>query len=468
MAKQRNATDVTIKKLEIYASTGSYNLEPHLLELNIYENIFKSFLSANIVLTDSHNIPYKLPIVGEETIDVDIVLSGYDGVGDEEKHSIVPPRLHVNSLTDRYFTKPKAQAFTLSCVSEKCMSSQHSKVSKSYNGKTISFIVDDIFFNYLFDGDRGLFFEPTDRIENIIIPNLTPIQAIQWLAKRATKKDGNGVNYLYYETMDESHFVSLDTLIGAEPRVKFMHRPRVDDPTGTSFISEDIFKIEKFYFTKNFDKIENTKKGMYSSKLITHDITTKTIQQHEYNGFNDWFGLNHCGIYPPISNSDMELKIADVPRKSHAPIDEPVNQPNLGWMVDSKVDFFPKHQNMYSTNANEIYNNKVEQWKQQRSAHIQHMEGTTIVFDVSGNSSLRVGETITLILPSPETTDKDKKSDVGDDKFLSGKFLVTSIRHIFSRTDSTDPKVTYTMKVEATKDGYEQLVPVREARDRED
>ena len=96
------------------------------------------------------------------------------------------------------------------------------------------------------------------------------------------------------------------------------------------------------------------------------------------------------------------------------------------------------------------------------------MEGTTIVFDVSGNSSLRVGETITLILPSPETTDKDKKSDVGDDKFLSGKFLVTSIRHIFSRTDSTDPKVTYTMKVEATKDGYEQLVPVREARDRED
>lgn len=468
MAKQRNATDVTVKKLLIHTASKDYNLEPHLLELNIYEDIFNSYLSANLVLADSHNIPYKLPIVGEETIDVDISLSGHSGSRNEEKHSIRPPRLHVNSLTDRFFTKPKAQAFTLSCVSENCMSSQHSKVSRSYNGKTISEMVEDIYFSYLWDGKRGIIFEPTDRVENIIIPNLTPIQAIRWLASRASAENSNGVNYVFYETMDEAHFMSLDSLIGIKPRIKYKHRPRVDDPTGTGFSSKQIFKIEKFYFTKNFDKLENTKKGMYSSKLITHDITTKTIQQYEYNGFNDWFALNHCGMFPPISNADMELKTATVPRTTHAPTEFPVNEPTLGWMIDSKVDFFPKHTNMYSINANEIYDNKVEDWKQQRSAQIQQMEGTTIVFDVSGDSTLRVGETVTLILPSPETTDKDKKSDVADDKFLSGKFLVTSIRHIFSRIDSNDPKITYTMKVEATKDGYEKLVPVREARDRED
>ena len=468
MAKQRNATDVTVKNLLIHTASKDYNLEPHLLELNIYEDIFSSYLSANMVLADSHNIPYKLPIVGEETIDIDISLSGHAGSRNEDKHSIKPPRLHVNSLTDRFFTKPKAQAFTLSCVSENCMSSQHSKVSRSYNGKTISEMVEDIYFSYLYDGKRGIVFEPTDRVENIIIPNLTPIQAIRWLASRASAENSNGVNYLFYETKDESHFMSLDSLIGVEPRIKYKHRPRVDDPTGTGFSSNQIFKIEKFYFTKNFDKLENTKKGMYSSKLITHDITTKTIKQYEYNGFNDWFALNHCGTFPPISNSDMELKTATVPRTTHAPTEFPVNEPSLGWMIDSKVDFFPKHTNMYSINANEIYDNKVEDWKQQRSAQIQHMEGTTIVFDVSGDSTLRVGETVILILPSPETTDKDKKSDVADDKFLSGKFLVTSIRHIFSRIDRDDPKITYTMKVEATKDGYEKIVPVREARDRED
>ena len=164
----------------------------------------------------------------------------------------------------------------------------------------------------------------------------------------------------------------------------------------------------------------------------------------------------------------MELKTAGLPRTSHAPTDDPINEKQLGWMVDSRVDFFPKHTNMYSINANEIYDNKVENWKQQRNAHIQHMEGTTVVFEVSGNSSLRVGETIILVLPSPETTDKDGKADVADDQFLSGKFLVTSIRHIFSKSGGENSQVIYNMKVEATKDGYEKLVPVREARDREE
>ena len=106
MAKQRNATDVTVKNLLIHTASKDYNLEPHLLELNIYEDIFSSYLSANMVLADSHNIPYKLPIVGEETIDIDISLSGHAGSRNEDKHSIKPPRLHVNSLTDRFFTKP--------------------------------------------------------------------------------------------------------------------------------------------------------------------------------------------------------------------------------------------------------------------------------------------------------------------------------------------------------------------------
>ena len=43
MAKQRNATDVTVKKLLIHTASKDYNLEPHLLELNIYED----FLNQN-------------------------------------------------------------------------------------------------------------------------------------------------------------------------------------------------------------------------------------------------------------------------------------------------------------------------------------------------------------------------------------------------------------------------------------
>ena len=57
MPKQVNATDVTIKKLEIRGATGKHDLNPYIQELSIYENIFRPALTATMVLVDSHNLP---------------------------------------------------------------------------------------------------------------------------------------------------------------------------------------------------------------------------------------------------------------------------------------------------------------------------------------------------------------------------------------------------------------------------
>ena len=39
MAEQLNVGDIKIDKLVIHAASGTYDLIPHLVELNIYENI---------------------------------------------------------------------------------------------------------------------------------------------------------------------------------------------------------------------------------------------------------------------------------------------------------------------------------------------------------------------------------------------------------------------------------------------
>ena len=471
MPNQVNVTDVTIKKLDIFSASGLYDLRPHFLELNVYENIFRPALTATLVLGDSHNIPYKLPIVGEETIDINIVLTGIEGLEDEDLLSIIPPRFHVNSLSDRYFTKPKAQTFSLDLISEQYFSSLHSKVSKSYSDKTISFMVDDIHYKYLNDGERGMsFLDGDDRINNIVIPNLSPIDAIEWLAKRTIR--GNAVNYLFYETMNQSYFFSLDYLAEQKPVATFIHRPRVDDSTGVGHLASGTFKIDKFYFKKQFNKKQNIERGVYSSKLITHDIVKKKITQFEYTAYNEWFGFNHCGAFPPYSNYELQSESASVNRVSHAPPNEAnvfntTNQTEVSKQIDSRVEFYPKHNQMYSRNTGDLYDNNVENWKLQRNAHIGIYDGITLVLDVSGYSGLRVGHTVNVIIPSPESTDGDGNSDNIDDKFLSGKYMVTAIRHIFSQPARTDPKITYTMKVEVTKDGLEDVVQQRSVRNNE-
>mgnify|MGYP003960114279 CR=1 FL=1 len=134
------------------------------------------------------------------------------------------------------------------------------------------------------------------------------------------------------------------------------------------------------------------------------------------------------------------------------------------YISDGAVCFYPKHNQLYSKNTGDLYDNNVENWKLQRNAHIGIYNGVTLVLDVSGNSALRVGQTVNVILPSPEATDGDKKSDSLNDKFLSGKYMVTAIQHVFSRLKPDDPKMSYNMKVEVSKDGLDDYVPVRKSR----
>ena len=144
-----NAQDVKINKLNIRSAVSDFDLNAFLLELTIEESLFKPTIFSEIVLSDSYNIPEKFPLVGEETLDIDISLAGVDAAEKETFHTIKPPPLHINNLNTRYFTAPKAQRFTLDLFSEQHMSSIHSKISRSYKNMTISEIVADIYYTYL-------------------------------------------------------------------------------------------------------------------------------------------------------------------------------------------------------------------------------------------------------------------------------------------------------------------------------
>jgi hypothetical protein len=466
-----NVQDVTVNNLSIRSALGNFDLIPLFVELTIEESLFRSSLTGSIVLADSFNLPEKLPIVGEETLDIDIAISGIDSREDEAGLSIRPPPMHVNSIDARFMAKPKSQVFTLDLISEQFMSSMHSKISKSYSGKRISDMVTDIYYTYLNDGSNSsnqLNTETTERTESLIIPNLSPLDAISWLSNRAEGSAG-GNNYVFYETIDGSSFISINTLSGVEPFWKFIFKPRSDDPTGVENLAKGIQKINKYYFLKQFDKIQNIEDGYYSSKLITHDIVRKKITQYDFNGYYDFLSLNHVGTFPIISSSKVETASSGVNRTSFAPSDEANNFPitnerDLSSMTDGAVCFYPKHNQMYAKNSKDLYDNKVETWKLQRNAQLAAYDNLTMMIEVSGNSTLRVGQTVTLELPSAEATDGDGGAEHAYDKFLSGAYMITAIKHIFSAHQKKDNKVSYTMKIELVKDALEDVVTNRTSR----
>ena len=463
MAKQLSVGEIVIDKLQCEGALGSFSLVTHLEELNIYEDIFSNTLRAHITLQESYNLPQYIPFMGEETVDCSIRLAGVTGA--DEGTIIQPPKFHIHDLSDRFFKTPKSQRYSLDLVSEQYMSNLHSKVSKSYADFTIDEIVGDIWANYL-DDDKDLFAESTERNEHIIIPNWHPHDAFNWLAKRAVSSaDTAAHNFLYYESMSGSHFMSLNSLIDVEPSLTFALEPRIDDSTKIEALSGGYVKVDKIIFDNQFHKIKNIKRGQYSSKLITHDIVKKKIVQHDFNGFNEWFAYNHLGAFPPLSNSDTEIQTGNTFRTSLAPPLNPDLAITEGRQIsdytDSRVDFYPKHDKLYAKHGGHEYDNYVEDWFQRRNQQIQLFDGVTMQVECAGLSFIRVGLTVTLQVPSPETSSHGKR-EVSFDTFLSGKYMITAIKHVF--TQQADSNFGYKMLVELTKDGLSNVVPFREPR----
>ena len=461
MGKQVYASEINLEKLDILTggSRLRYNLIPHLVELNIYENIFLPNLSANITLTDASNLPATLPIVGEEKIEVVYSLAATDG----KREKVSPALLHTHDLKGRFLKSPQSEQFTLDLVSEQYINNSHTRISKSYSDGTwtASDIVQDIWSNYMDDDHGDLDVEESEGIVNCVIPNWTPYQVFNWLCDRTYSEsdfEGRARNYLYYETMDESHFKSLHMMAqDNEHDIVFTLNPRVVDPTKVMGLSgsHKIIKAEYIKYGSQFQKIKNINEGMYASKLITHDIVKKKILQHDYNMVTDYAILKadeKVSGNPVISFADTHpLKHGYTYRTQFAPTEgEPVTEGrHLFDFTDSKVDYYPKHNQMFATNTGTLHDNEVENWLQRRSSQMVQYDGIRMMVRCSGVSFIRIGMVVTLLVPSPSSR-KAGQSEEAFDRYLSGKYIITAIRHILGYDKG---ETTYAMLVELRKDG---------------
>jgi hypothetical protein len=73
----------------------------------------------------------------------------------------------------------------------------------------------------------------------------------------------------------------------------------------------------------------------------------------------------------------------------------------------------------------------------------------TLTITVNGDSRRRVGEIVSVDIPSVEDP---KNKDDWYDPYLSGNYMITAIVHEIGHGD-------YTMKMELAKDGYDEQIP---------
>ena len=113
------------------------NITHMIVELNVYEGIYKSSITGTLVIADTSNLIGNLPIQGTERLffklNNKLTNNSYANTLDFTEKGGHP--LHIYKVTDRKQLNDTTQSYTIHFASREFVRSLRTKVSESFDGR---------------------------------------------------------------------------------------------------------------------------------------------------------------------------------------------------------------------------------------------------------------------------------------------------------------------------------------------
>ena len=287
------STQFKIKELSLVTKLGVVNLANLYQEINIFDSMFMPCMKGGILINDSIGLADKLVLDGSEYIIISISK-------DEEIDSTYFDRtFRVVSISSRQNTKQNSETYILEFVSEEMVFSLQQKINQSYNS-VYSDVVEKILTNQLSISKNKInFIEKTKGIHSFVIPNISPLDAMKWITKKAVNDEGLP-NIFFFENKYGYNFVSLSTLIDRGPVTTLNAEAKnVPGSEGTEF-----YGIRDIEVVNQFNHAENIRNGVYAGKFIGIDPMTRKLNVQKID-FTQTYNktTKHLNKYPNFSGS---------------------------------------------------------------------------------------------------------------------------------------------------------------------
>jgi len=446
------AGDFKIERAQLIAPSGSRtNLltDVHIVEINIFEDIFKNSIVGSIIIADTKNVITQLPIMGQEFLRLKIATPTLTLKRDIIDFS--DTSFAIQRITLRKEINIGGQVYELDFISQEAIKNTQRKISKSYtNAKgNIGEIVSDLLVKDK-DGiqtSKDVFIEPTTGNRRYVIPNLNPFTAINTLSEEAMSKVGQNdsvpsPHYLFFENKNGLNFRSLQSLYNQEPRdtfhvgdMGFDEKTTEDKESGK--LIQNYKRVLAYEIKTRNDLFESGASGMLGGRLITHDIFKKNYDVRTYNYFSDDDFENNRRLSGSRIYSKDRFFVSDFSKSTTMVV--PTSKTSKGFdaqhTTSKKLDGFSDATRLDETSL------------QRRSRLNEYGGGLAIQMVVHGRTTLTVGDLIHLYVPS--LGDSEIKN-----KFYSGTYLITKLRHTF------DVRVqAHEITMEVAKDGLSEDIP---------
>ena len=406
------STDFRIVKLSVVASNGKdYDLRNIFVELNIYDTVLFSSVSGNIIINDATGLINDLKLDGSEVLLI--------RVGKSENDIVYTNKFRIYKIANRQPLSATSEAYSLHFISDEYILSAQRKISQSYVG-TYSNIASTIMVNKLLLDVNKISVTPSIGIKNVVIPNLSPIEALEWLSRRAV--DSNSIpNFLFFENKNGYNFVSLSQMINSSEVAKINIDPKNLGKTffetgNTTEIGNEFLGAREFKTVSQFDFLKAVKAGSYAGTFLGFDPITRSFDKKKFD-YTSYYGKNpvHQSKVPNLPLIyDVEGKL-NIENHDSRKIMYPFA------LYRSNSEYIKKYGGSFEKNVED----NPQEYLLQRPAILRSFFNKKVKLVMPGNFNLSSGYNVLIKVPDRGVVSQGENKD----ESLYGRYTITSTRH---------------------------------------
>lgn len=441
----RIPNDFFIEYVKLYPWNGAAPLDLTNVrgQINIYEDIFSNFVTGNIEVIDTWDLPTLYPIVGEEILEISFYRQGTklrptDGYYPEQKHQEVDETerykmtFRVTKMTDRKLAREKSQYYVLHFVSPELIQNKKKKVRWSFKKKLYSEMV-QIIYDATINMGKPIEIEETKFEQDFSVSNWTPAQSINIISSRSLPAGRNGSSYVFFETLKGFRFVTLEKLYEEKPKEDILYQwSNVNLSPENKKIEEEIRNVHSYDFVDYFDVLSNLQHGMYASKLMTYDLVRQRFFEYDFDYLKEFKKHEHLSDHELCTDKLDALGEPYLARFNLMGTNK--DHDIIPWIAGKEPGIMPM---------------KIEEYVLPRQSQIQQPQNVRMAITLPGSPNRRAGDVLNFMLPNAMGW-PEKYADEPE-RYLSGKYLITAVRHRIEISG-------YAQDLEIVKDTYKSKI----------
>jgi len=412
----QHSSDWTFKVAELNSSRASFSLDiiDIITDFEVYEHIDKPYITGKLVVADTQRVYERFDFQGGETFKIQIQRDQNESIEPIKKTFIIDEVLHVAKSNET------SQAIVFHLIEDIGFIDTLHNVNKAYQGQPQK-IIQTISKDFL---KKDVGSNAEDNVQNdmnVIVPNLSPLEAMAWIKNRATDKDGYPFFLFSTFALDKFMFYDLSTMLSEKPMnadTPYTYSQSIELSEGP----QRLFQIFD-YKVKNVENLASlVNAGYVGANHNFYDITRAKNAEVKFDVHKDFYNrvdeISKRQNLPLISpNLEYEEKsISDFQSRNITNIFAGKNFENNKSLTES--DNIGDHRRKVISNAMKLLLTK---------SPLEIVVNGREFLD--GSTNFTIGNNIKVVFKANQD---DNPSTVIDRK-MSGDYLIYSARHVFSK-----------------------------------